>query len=132
MPDAEHRSGGATSLALTAVAGLVGAAGVALAAVAAHKVESPAVATAAQMLMVHAAAAVGIAALAAQGCSGGGLVPAGALMLAAVCLFAGDVTVHALTGSHLFAYAAPTGGSLTILSWLVLAVLALRGFLRRG
>ncbi len=113
------------NLALLAWAGLTGAAGVALAAVAAHKVETPAVATAAQMLMIHATAAVAILAVTA----GAGLSRAGgviaAVMLAAVALFSADVTVHAMTGNHIFPYAAPTGGSTLIGCWLALAILAI-------
>lgn len=108
---------------LTIGAGIAGAMGVALAAVAAHKVDSPALVSASTMLMVHAAAAVGIAGLARHG---RGFIAAGSLMLAAVALFSGDVTVHTLTGNHIFPYAAPTGGSLTIASWIVLALVALR------
>ena len=47
-------------LALIVGAGLIGAAGVALAAVAAHKIDSPALVTASSMLMIHAAAVVAI------------------------------------------------------------------------
>ncbi|HMN38997.1 MAG TPA: DUF423 domain-containing protein [Hyphomicrobium sp.] len=108
------------ALALLAGAGLAGAAGVALAAAAAHKIESPALATAASMLMIHAAAVVGIAVLATI-FPHRGFVPSGASMLAGVCLFAGAVTFHAVTGEHIFPFAAPTGGSLTIASWLALA-----------
>src|SRR6185369_7546633 len=64
MSEAGQNGEGARSGApflILAWAGIAGAAGVALAAVAAHKVESPALATAATMLAVHAAAAVGIA-----------------------------------------------------------------------
>ena len=45
-------------------------------------------------------------------------------MLAAVALFGGDIALHTLTGSHIFPMAAPTGGSLLIASWLVVALLA--------
>jgi uncharacterized membrane protein YgdD (TMEM256/DUF423 family) len=36
-------------------------------------------------------------------------------------LFAGDVSMRAFAGHRLFPMAAPTGGTLLILSWLVLA-----------
>ena len=77
------------SLTLLAGAGLTGAAGVALAAVAAHKVDSPALATAAMMLMVHAAAVLALAAVAMR--SAAAFKVAGAWMLAAVWLFSGDI-----------------------------------------
>ena len=47
-------------------------------------------------------------------------------MLASVALFSGDVTLHALTGAHVFPYAAPIGGSLLIASWLAVALAAAR------
>lgn len=121
-----------SSLIVLAWAGLTGAAGVALAAVAAHKVESPAVATAAQMLMIHAAAAVAILPMSASaGLRRAGVMLA-AVMLAAVALFSGDVTVHALTGNHIFPMAAPTGGSTLIACWLALAILAILKRVRGG
>ena len=105
---------------ILAIAGLAGACGVALAAVAAHRVESPALATAAMMLMIHAAAVVGLLAIAR---SSGWLGVAG-LMLGAACLFSGDIALHTVTGSHIFPMAAPTGGSLLIASWVAVALLA--------
>ncbi len=119
-------------LLLIAAAGLAGAAGVALAAVAAHKVESPALATAAMMLMVHAAAVLAIAALAARLTNTRSWIGTGAFMLTAVSLFSGDVTLHTLTGAHLFPYAAPTGGSLLIASWLAVTFSAARDWHRRS
>ena len=117
--------------ALLAWAGLTGAAGVALAAVAAHRIESPALATAATMLMIHAAAAVAMtAASSGTGLGRAGRVVAG-LMLAAVALFSGDVTMHALTGNHVFPCAAPTGGSALIACWLGFAVVCMFARLRR-
>lgn len=109
---------------VTAAAGLAGAAGVALAAVAAHRVESPALATAATMLVIHAAAAVAIAAHAANRDRPKPLLLIAALMLAAAALFAGDIALNALTGAHIFPRAAPTGGTGMIAAWLALAVYA--------
>jgi uncharacterized membrane protein YgdD (TMEM256/DUF423 family) len=40
-------------------------------------------------------------------------------------LFAGDVAARAYLGSRLFPMAAPTGGMILIVSWLVVAVAAL-------
>jgi uncharacterized membrane protein YgdD (TMEM256/DUF423 family) len=99
---------------------LLGAAGVALAAVAAHRVESAALVAASTMLLVHAAAAIALTASAALSrlC-----FIASATMLFAASLFAGDVAFNTLAGSHLFPMAAPTGGSLLIASWLFVAVI---------
>lgn len=119
-------------LGVLAWAGLTGAAGVALAAVAAHKVDSPALATAAIMLMVHATAAVAVLAA----CSSAGLGRAAnwlaAAMLGAVALFSGDVTLHTLTGAHIFPMAAPTGGSTLIGCWLALAIISIWRRVRGG
>lgn len=112
-------------LSVLALAGVTGAAGVALAAVAAHKVESPSLATAAMMLMIHAGAALALVALSIRMSRQKGWLTLATVMLGAVALFSGDVTHWALNGAHLFPYAAPIGGSTLILSWLAVAVLAL-------
>jgi uncharacterized membrane protein YgdD (TMEM256/DUF423 family) len=52
------------------------------------------------------------------------------LMLAAASLFSVEVALFTLTGRHIFPYAAPTGGSLLILSWLIVTGLAVAGWLR--
>ncbi len=110
--------------AICALGGLAGAAGVALAAVAAHKVDSPALATAATMLMIHAGAAVAIAAMATRVSQPSRYCTVAALMLAAVALFSGDIALNTLAGRHIFPLAAPTGGSLLIASWLAVAVVS--------
>jgi uncharacterized membrane protein YgdD (TMEM256/DUF423 family) len=51
-------------------------------------------------------------------------------MLFAASLFGSDVTLHTLTGSHLFPMAAPTGGSLLIASWLFVTGIGLCGLRR--
>ena len=113
-----------TRFLLVTVAALLGAAGVALAAVAAHRVESPALATAATLLMIHAVAGLAIAALAAASQHSMRWCYLGAFLLAAVALFCGDIALHTMAGFHVFPMAAPTGGSLLIASWLALAACA--------
>lgn len=135
MPNAGQNGEGARSGApflILAWAGIAGAAGVALAAVAAHKVESPALATAAMMLTIHAAAAVGIVALAMRLEREKFWQAAALLMLGAASLFSGDIALHTLSGTHVFPMAAPTGGSLLIASWLIVAGLAVVAWLTRG
>ena len=51
------------------------------------------------------------------------LVAAFGFVVAAV-LFAGDLTLRQYAGHSLFAFAAPTGGTLLIVSWLLLALSA--------
>ena len=105
---------------LTVGAGLAGAAGVALGAAAAHRVDSPALVTASTILMIHAVAVLVLATLPSRG-----FHRAGMFMLVAVALFSGDIALHTLAGSHIFPYAAPIGGSSLILSWLVVAGLGI-------
>ncbi|MGQ0457553.1 MAG: DUF423 domain-containing protein [Hyphomicrobium sp.] len=115
---------------LLALAGVAGAAGVSLAAVAAHRVANPALSVAATMLMIHAAAVVAILAHASRQEASGFWTAAAALMLASVALFSGDIAANALAGFHLFPYAAPIGGSALIASWIALAIVALAAALR--
>jgi uncharacterized membrane protein YgdD (TMEM256/DUF423 family) len=110
---------------ILAWAGLAGAAGVSLAAVAAHHVDSPALGTAATMLTLHAAAAVGIIAAglhAARSCLWSAVA---GMMLLAASLFGGEIAFHTLTGNGSFGMLAPIGGTLMIASWVGVAVLAL-------
>lgn len=106
---------------LTALAGLMGASGVGLAAAGAHRAGNPNVTTAAYFLLFHAAA---IIALCARDPARGWrriLVAASLLALGAV-LFSGELAVHALADVALLPFAAPTGGVLMILGWLVAAL----------
>jgi uncharacterized membrane protein YgdD (TMEM256/DUF423 family) len=126
----EGARSGAPFLILT-WAGLAGAGGVALAATAAHRVESPALAIAATMLTLHAVAAVAIVALGLHAGYGKAFQGAALLMLAAATLFSSEVALFTLKGTHIFPMAAPTGGSLMIVSWLIVAGLAIAGWLKR-
>jgi len=102
-------------------AGLCGAAGVALAATAAHQGGGN-LATAAQFLLFHAPAVLAI------GLAGGTLAlrTGGSVLLAGLALFAGDLTMRHYAGTALFAFAAPTGGTLMIAGWLLIGLSALR------
>jgi uncharacterized membrane protein YgdD (TMEM256/DUF423 family) len=110
---------------LIALAGLMGAAGIMLAAAAAHSKPGLGLESASQMLMIHAAAIVAICAVIAQG-----LVARPAALIAAcglvlgVALFSGDLAMRAYAGQRLFPMAAPAGGTILIAAWLVLAVAA--------
>lgn len=46
----------------------------------------------------------------------------GALLVAGLVLFFGDLFMRDMTGNRLFPMAAPTGGSLMILGWLVVGI----------
>jgi uncharacterized membrane protein YgdD (TMEM256/DUF423 family) len=110
------------SLLLGTIAALQGAAGVALAAAAAHTAAGPNLASASQFLMIHAAAGLGLAALSEAIARPARLFSFAAfLMQAGVTLFAGDLTARVYAGP-LFPMAAPIGGSSTIGAWLLLAL----------
>jgi len=105
-----------------ALAGLMGASGVILAAAGAHGTPHAGVESAAYMLLFHAAAVLGGAALTQQGLLWRPLMLAvlGAWVVGAA-LFSGDIVVRAFAGHRLFAMAAPTGGTILIAAWLALA-----------
>jgi len=110
------------------LAGLMGAAGVALGAAAAHGQPGSGLDSASHMLLFHAAAVLGGAALVHQAMLARtvGLIALFAFVVGAA-LFAGDITARAYLGHRLFPMAAPTGGTILIAGWLVLAVAALIG-----
>lgn len=116
------RAGARTGVML---AGLMGAAGVALAAASAHQPDASRLASASLMLLFHASAVIGATLLTAHGlvqrCFG---LTATWGFIAGSGLFAGDLVLRQYAGHSLFPMAAPTGGTLLILSWLALALAA--------
>jgi uncharacterized membrane protein YgdD (TMEM256/DUF423 family) len=109
-----------------AFAALMGAAGVALAAAATHAKPGMGLENASQILLFHAVAIVAASAARAQGllCRRLGLLALAAFACGAT-LFSGDVAARAYLGTRLFPMAAPTGGSILIGGWLLLAAAAL-------
>ena len=112
------------------IGALMGAAGVVLAAVAAHRTADPSLATAALFLILHGVGAIALTAIAGGTPWPTVLLGAASLMLVAVALFSGDVSSRVLLGDKLFPMAAPLGGSLLIGSWLIAAVTALFAAIR--
>jgi uncharacterized membrane protein YgdD (TMEM256/DUF423 family) len=109
-----------------AVAALAGAAGVILAAAAAHGAPRPLLNIAAGFLLIHAVAVLALAGLAlAAPRRGGWFLFAAALLLGGGFLFCGDLSVRAFSDGRLFPMAAPAGGVLLILGWAVAAIAAL-------
>ena len=110
---------------LVILAGVMGADGVILAATAAHQPDATRLAAASSMLLFHATAVLAVVALAERGVIHLriGIAAAWGFVIAAA-LFAGDLTLRQYAGHSLFPMAAPTGGTLLIVSWLVLAVAA--------
>jgi len=105
--------------------GVMGADGVILAAASAHQPDASRLASASSMLLFHAAAVLGAVALIERGLAHLqiGLASAWGLVIGA-SLFAGDLTLRQYVGHGLFPMAAPTGGTLLIVSWIALAVSA--------
>jgi uncharacterized membrane protein YgdD (TMEM256/DUF423 family) len=110
---------------LIVLAAVMGADGIMLAAASAHQPDAMRLASASSMLLFHALAVLAAVALAERGvihirigiAAAWGFVIAGAL-------FAGDLTMRQYAGHGLFPMAAPTGGTLLIVSWIALAVAA--------
>jgi len=111
---------------IIALAGLMGASGVVLAAAGAHAAPGAGLDSAASMLLFHAAAVLGGSALTQQGALWRPLAFAALVAwVIGASLFAGDIALRAFAGHRLFPLAAPTGGIILIIAWLVLAVAAL-------
>lgn len=107
------------------VSGLSGASGVAFLALSAHADTTGLMKTASHMLLFHAPVFLGMG-LVAQIRRVPFLPVAFALMVVGIALFSGDLIARATIDSRLFPMAAPTGGLLTIASWIALALSAIR------
>lgn len=110
---------------LLVLAGLMGAAGITVAAIGVHAFPGAGLDIAGNMLLFHAAAIVGVVAAVDRGLLSRpvGLFAAAGLVVGAV-LFSGDVTLPIYVGFELFPGAAPTGGVLLIVSWVAVALAA--------
>jgi uncharacterized membrane protein YgdD (TMEM256/DUF423 family) len=115
-------SASTTTRSLVLAGGLAGALGVVLSAAQAHT-GGAFMGTAANMLLVHAPALLTIGINRANAV----LRLAGLLLVAGLVLFCGDLLSRDFLGGRLFPFAAPTGGTLLILAWLVAGSSALAG-----
>jgi uncharacterized membrane protein YgdD (TMEM256/DUF423 family) len=116
---------------LIILAGIMGADGVVLAAASAHQADATRLASASSMLLFHGSTVLAVVALAERGVIHLRIgIAAGFGFVIAAALFAGDLTLRQYAGHSLFSMAAPTGGTLLIVSWLVLALAA--AWPRRG
>jgi uncharacterized membrane protein YgdD (TMEM256/DUF423 family) len=111
---------------LVGLAAIMGACGVILAAGSAHLADAARLAAASSMLLFHATAVLATVAIAERGIVHAriAIAAAGGFVIAA-SLFAADLTLRQYAGHGLFPMAAPTGGTLLIVSWIVLAVAAM-------
>lgn len=115
-----------TLVSIALLAGLSGALGVALSALASHAYAGTSLSVAASMLLIHAPAFLAAAAAIRVGVLNRKMGFAGAFLLAAgLALFAGDLVMRAVQGVALFPMAAPTGGFGLIGGWLVLGLAGL-------
>jgi uncharacterized membrane protein YgdD (TMEM256/DUF423 family) len=107
------------------LASLMGGGGIALWAMAAHRPGAVSLVTAAHFMLFHASAIIRITA-----CRKHELLHNRTASLAVTALilgtvfFSGDLMMRSFAQVTLFASAAPIGGSLTILGWLLLTVAA--------
>jgi uncharacterized membrane protein YgdD (TMEM256/DUF423 family) len=116
---------------LIILAAVMGADGVVLAAASAHQGDATRLAAASSMLLFHATAVLAVVALIERGLIHVQIGITSAIgFVVAAALFAGDLTMRQYAGHSLFPFAAPTGGTLLIVSWLVLALAA--AWPRRG
>jgi uncharacterized membrane protein YgdD (TMEM256/DUF423 family) len=108
---------------LLTLAGLAGAAGVALAAAGSH-VDSGLLTTAANFLLFHAPVLLGLSLLKANRVA----AVAGYVLVVALALFAGDLVMRGLVGHSLFPFAAPLGGVALIVGWVLVTASAWVGW----
>ncbi len=113
---------------LACFAGLMGAIGMALAAASAHQGDAAAarLGPASTMLMFHACAVLGTVALTGLAVIHRriGLIAAFAFVVG-TALFSGDLAMRHYAGNALFPMAAPSGGTLLIVAWVMVALAAI-------
>jgi uncharacterized membrane protein YgdD (TMEM256/DUF423 family) len=112
-------------------AGLMGAAGIALTAAAAHTAPGAGLDTAGYLLLLHAIAVLGGVALLQQGLLLRPLMftVLGGWVLGST-LFAADIALRAFFDHRLFPMAALSGGIILILAWIALAAAAVLTLVR--
>src|SRR5262249_46360173 len=123
---AAERARTAMTRVLIVIAGLIGAAGIVLAALGAHGGDLPRLVTASSILLFHAPVILAVVLLNDRGLVQRQLaMTAGIGFATGAVLFAGDLTVRDLAGHALFPMAAPTGGTILIASWLLMTLAGL-------
>ena len=114
------------TLVLVVFAGLLGAAGVAAAAAAAHMAAAAGMSAIAQIGLSQAAALCGLAALAMRWRRPAWALAAAGVIAGGAGLFCGELALRHFAAASLFPMAAPTGGGLVILGWLMVCAAAVR------
>lgn len=117
---------------LAAFAALFGAAGVALGAAGAHLPGGGDFTRLGSIfLLLHAAAALGVASFAKLAYFSRTMVLFGFVLVLGAALFSADLANHDFFNARLFPYAAPIGGSAMIVAWLALTLTFLLESTRR-
>jgi uncharacterized membrane protein YgdD (TMEM256/DUF423 family) len=112
---------------LIILAAISGVLGVGLSAAAAH-VTGGSLTTAAQFLLFHAPAILALVALTISGALNASLARlAGFVLILGLVLFCGDLSRRALSGVALAPMAAPTGGILLMIGWVLIGAASLLG-----
>lgn len=106
---------------ITLAAGLIGAAGMVAAAAASHGADPRLLGAAAAICLANAPALLALG-IAGRRLTLGAL--SAALLTLGTIVFSGDLGLRAHSGTRLFPMAAPIGGTLMIIAWLVVAVSA--------
>ena len=118
-------TGSRTLRLLIVAASLMGATGVVFAAMATHLNDASRLGAASSMLLFHAAVIIGAVALTERGLLRPRIgIVAAIVFVAGGVLFAGDLALRQFLGHALVPMVAPTGGTLLIAGWLVLALAA--------
>jgi len=113
------------------LAGLMGTIGIAEAALAAHANADPLLQTASQFLLIHALAVLALCALARTFARNRLLLTAAWVFILGSLIFCGDLTLRVFADHRAFPFAAPGGGSLLILGWILVASAGCLAALRR-
>jgi len=103
-----------------ALAGLLGALGVATAAAASHGGDTN-LGIVANFLLFHAPALIGLSLVPRSRL----VIVAGYVLIVGLAIFCGDLAMRSATGNALFPMAAPIGGTALILGWLMVAAAGL-------
>lgn len=112
-----------------ALGGVCGVVAVLSSAAASHAIDNQYLMVISQITMMHAAAFVGLG-VAHGMTSSRGIFFAMLLLIAGVGLFCGDLAQRLFMGEKLFDFAAPTGGMLMVLGWLVVFLCGLKRMMK--
>ena len=117
--------------ALVVTAGLMGSAGVAIAAAGAHLGGGDPARMAAEFLLIHAGVVLAATSSAVSGSEQTGLLVAATVLALSTSLFSADLALAALGGLRPLPLAAPVGGFGMIAGWLLLVVDGCRRLFRK-